>query len=74
MDIPRNRLHGTVCEFDRIRGRGTIEFDNGQRASVRYSAIVGQGLRMLRSGDHVSFDVEQNQRGLNAVRVTVDQG
>lgn len=74
METPCHRLRGTVREFDRIRGRGTIETENGQHAFVRYSAIIGQGLHVLRSGDRVSFDVEQNQRGLNAVRVMLDQG
>ena len=74
METPCHRLRGTVREFDRTRGRGTIEAENGERAFVRYSAIIGQGLHVLRCGDRVSFDVEQNHRGLNAVRVMLDQG
>jgi CspA family cold shock protein len=69
MDYQPYRLRGTVREFDKTRGCGTIEGENGQQLFVRYSAIVGAGLRFLRSGDRVTFDVEQSRRGLNAVRV-----
>jgi cold shock protein len=63
------RCRGVVREFDRARGCGTIEVEGGERAFVRYSAITGAGLRVLQSGDRVSFDLEQSARGLNAVRV-----
>ncbi len=66
------RYHGVVREFNRTRRCGTIEVETGERVFVRYSAILGAGLRVLRSGDHVSFDLEQSPRGLNAVRVARD--
>jgi CspA family cold shock protein len=71
MDALSRRYRGIVREFDKSRGCGTIDVETGECVFVRYSAIVGQGLRMLRSGDHVSFDVEQSRRGPTAVRVTV---
>jgi CspA family cold shock protein len=72
MDMISRRLQGTVREFDKCRGNGTIQIENGECVSVRYSAITGAGLRTLRAGDHVSFNVEQSQRGLYAVRVVRD--
>jgi CspA family cold shock protein len=60
---------GVVREFDKTRGCGTIEVETGEQVFVRYSAIVGQGIRTLQRGDHVAFDVEQSSRGPNAVRV-----
>ncbi len=72
MDLLVRHCRGVVREFDRARGCGTIEVETGERASVRYSAILGAGLRHLRSGDSVSFDLEQSPRGLIAVRVTRD--
>ncbi len=72
MDMISPRYRGVVCEFDRVRGCGTIEIETGERVFVRYSAIVGQGLRTLRRGDQVSCNVEQGHRGLTAVRVVRD--
>ncbi len=72
MDMLSPRYRGVVREFNRVRGCGTIEIETGEQVFVRYSAIVGQGLRTLRSGDQVSCNVELAQRGLIAVRVTRD--
>ena len=72
MDMISRRLRGVVREFDKSRGYGTIEGENGESVFVRYSAIAGAGLRTLNTGDHVSFDIEQSHRGLSAVRVTRD--
>ncbi|HLY26714.1 MAG TPA: cold shock domain-containing protein [Aggregatilineales bacterium] len=69
MDIIASRFHGIVREFDRNRGLGTIELDNGENVSVRYSAIIGEGVRILRSGDRVACDVEVTHKGSCAVRV-----
>ncbi len=69
VDIVAPRFHGTVREFDRNRGLGMIELDTGENVSVRYSAIEGQGVRVLRIGDRVACDVEVNTKGPCAVRV-----
>src|SRR4051794_37639175 len=54
------RCHGVVREFDKTRGCGTIEDETGEQVFVRYSAIVGQGVRTLQSGDRVAFEIEQS--------------
>jgi cold shock protein len=72
MELLMRRCRGVVREFNRVRRCGTIEMESGERAFVRYSAITGAGLRVLQSGDQVSFDLEQGVRGLNAVRVVRD--
>jgi cold shock protein len=69
MDSSSRRTTGVVRQFDRTRGLGTIEEESGTEVLVRYSAILGQGVRTLKSGDRVAFEVEENQRGRNAVRV-----
>jgi CspA family cold shock protein len=66
------RFHGVVREFDKSRGLGTIVDESGKSFFVRYSAIIGQGVRALKSGDRVSFDIEHTQRGPNAVHVMLD--
>lgn len=68
--LASQRSQGIVREFDRTRGSGIIELETGEQVFVRYSAIVGEGLRNLQCGDQVRFDIEQSRRGLNAVRVT----
>ncbi len=60
---------GVVREFDNIRGRGIIQIESGECFPVRYSAIVGTGLRKLQSGDRVVFDLEQTANGVSAIRV-----
>ena len=72
MDSVIQRYRGTVREFDKTRGHGTLEDETGKLVFVRYSAIIGQGIRNLKCGDRVSFDVEQTPRGLNAVHVMLD--
>ncbi len=67
-----SNYHGIVREFDTTRGRGIIQTETGDCVPVRYSAIIGQGLRKLQSGDRVSFDLEQTGRGINAIRVMRD--
>jgi len=66
------RSRGIVREFDRTRGYGIIQEESGEQIFVRYSAIAGEGVRTLKSGDRVSFDVAQTSRGLNAVHVVRD--
>ena len=72
METLIRRSYGIVREFDRTRGCGTIEEESGKQIFVRYSAITGAGVRVLKSGDRVSFEIEQTQRGPSAVRVTVE--
>jgi CspA family cold shock protein len=63
------RHMGIVREYDRTRGLGIIEMETGERAFVRYSAILGEGVRVLHSGDRVAFDLEHGPRGPMAVHV-----
>lgn len=64
------RFSGIVREFSVSRGIGTIEMDgSGEPVVVRYSAIRGEGIRTLRAGQRVSFELEHDQRGLSALRV-----
>lgn len=60
---------GIVREFDSTRGRGIIQIETGECFPVRYSAIIGTGLRRLQCGDRVSFDLEHTGNSLRAIRV-----
>lgn len=69
MSSSESRRQGTVHDFDSVNGRGVIITDGGERVSVRYSAIVGQGKRELKPGDRVSLEIEQNGERVSAVQV-----
>lgn len=64
------RFYGVVREFSRSRGSGYIQMEpTGDSVFVRYSAILGEGVRMLKVGQRVSFELEEDKRGLSALRV-----
>ena len=63
---------GKVKWFSGEKGFGFIEQgDGGADVFVHFSAIQGDGYRDLSEGDEVEFKVEQGQKGLQAVDVSV---
>jgi CspA family cold shock protein len=62
---------GTVKWFNDAKGYGFIEVEDGNDVFVHHSAIQGSdgGFRSLTEGQHVSFDVEQGQKGPSAINV-----
>ncbi len=60
---------GTVKWFDDRKGYGFIERENGEDVFVHFSNIEGEGFRSLEQGEKVSFDVQEGERGLQAVNV-----
>ena len=62
---------GTVKWFNSEKGFGFLAPDGGGAdVFVHYSAIQSRGFRTLDEGQRGSFDVEQGQKGLQAVQVT----
>jgi len=60
---------GTVKFFNRSKGFGFITPDDGGRdVFVHKNGLIDQ----IDEGDKVSYDVEEGQKGLNAVNVKVD--
>jgi cold shock protein len=62
---------GTVKWFSNEKGYGFIERGNGEAdVFVHFSAIAGDGYKSLTEGQHVSFEVVQGDKGLQAANVT----
>ncbi|KGO26315.1 cold-shock protein [Oenococcus alcoholitolerans] len=60
---------GTVKWFNADKGYGFITRDNGGDVFVHFSAIQTDGFKSLDEGQKVTFDVEEGQRGPQAVNV-----
>ncbi len=62
--------NGTVKWFDGKKGYGFIENDDGGDIFVHHKGIQGSGFKSLSEGERVTFEVEQSDKGPNAVNVT----
>jgi len=63
----QTRLTGTVKFFDRLKGWGFIEPDNGSdEVFVHYTGIDGDGYRNIYDGDLVSYILVDRGRGPQA--------
>ena len=63
---------GTVKWFNDDKGYGFITRESGDDVFVHFSAIQGHGFKSLSEGQHVTFDVEEGERGLQAANVVKD--
>ena len=64
--------NGTVKWFNAEKGFGFITRENGDDVFVHFTAIQGEGYKTLEEGQHVTFDVESSDRGLQAANVVKD--
>lgn len=65
-------MTGTVKWFDKKKGFGFIQRDDGQEDMfVHHSGIDGKGFRMLEQGDRVEFKEAVGRKGPKAVNVQV---
>ena len=62
---------GRVKWFDEKKGFGFIERENGNDVFVHSRAITGDGFKTLTDGQVVQFDVEDGQKGPQALNVSV---
>lgn len=68
----KTRMEGTVKWFDVRRGYGFISDEDGVDCYVHFSNINMEGFKKLRSGQKVSFEVEEDDSGRSTAKeVTV---
>ena len=60
---------GTVKWFNDSKGYGFISRADGDDVFVHFSSIAGDGFKSLQEGDAVTFEVEDLERGPQAVNV-----
>ncbi|MBQ3535772.1 MAG: cold-shock protein [Alistipes sp.] len=62
---------GKVKWFDSKKGYGFILTDEGREVFVHYTGIVAEGFKALTEGQNVEFEIGSNDKGVQAVNVTV---
>lgn len=62
---------GKVKWFDSKKGYGFILTDEGREIFVHYTGIVAEGFKALTEGQSVEFEIGSNEKGEQAVNVTV---
>ncbi|OGG95058.1 MAG: cold-shock protein [Candidatus Lambdaproteobacteria bacterium RIFOXYD12_FULL_49_8] len=62
---------GKVKWFSEEKGYGFIERPEGKDVFVHHKAINGDGFKTLKEGDHVTFEIEEGQKGPAAANVSV---
>jgi len=61
---------GTVKWFNANKGYGFISQENGgEDIFVHFQEIISDGFKSLDEGQRVTFEIEQGQKGLHAVKV-----
>lgn len=62
---------GKVKWFDSKKGYGFILMEDGGEIFVHYTGIIAEGFRALTEGQNVEFEIGDNEKGRQAVNVTV---
>ncbi|WP_094700805.1 cold-shock protein [Brevibacillus laterosporus] len=62
-------MQGKVKWFNKEKGYGFIEREDGTDIFVHYTGINGSGFRNLEQGEQVVFDIVEGQRGPQATNV-----
>ena len=64
-------MTGKVKWFDSKKGYGFILSDEGKEIFVHYTGIISEGFKALTEGQNVEFEIGNNDKGVQAVNVTV---
>lgn len=60
---------GVVKWFNSSKGFGFITKESGDDIFVHFSAIEGDGFKTLKDGQKVNFEIEDTDKGPQAVKV-----
>jgi CspA family cold shock protein len=63
------RTNGTVKWFSQEKGYGFLQREGGPDVFVHYSAISGNGFKILYEGEEVEFDIVEEAKGPKAANV-----
>ena len=63
-------MTGKVKWFNPAKGYGFITGDDGNEVFVHFSAINAEGYKTLENGQAVTYDVNEGDKGPQAVNVT----
>ena len=61
--------NGTVKWFNSDKGFGFITGEDGNDVFAHFSAIQGEDFKSLDEGQAVTYDIEEGQRGPQAVNI-----
>ena len=61
--------NGTVKWFNSDKGFGFITGEDGNDVFAHFSAIQADGFKSLEEGQAGTFDIEEGQRGMQAVNI-----
>lgn len=64
--IVSDKVNGTVKWFNKQKGYGFVEQDEGGDVFVHFSAILGEGFKNLEEGERVEFEVVEGDKGPQA--------
>lgn len=62
-------MQGKVKWFNKEKGYGFIEREDGSDVFVHFSAINQEGFKTLQEGETVEFDIVEGPKGLQAANV-----
>ena len=66
----KKRLNGTVKWFNDAKGYGFIEReDKGKDVFIHFSAVHNSGLKYLKKGEQLTFEVEHSDKGPSAINL-----
>ncbi|HHX96755.1 MAG TPA: cold shock domain-containing protein [Clostridia bacterium] len=63
-------MQGKVKWFNKEKGYGFIERDEGSDVFVHFTAIQEEGFKTLYEGDVVEFEIVEGPKGLQAANVS----
>ena len=69
-EINKTRLKGKVKWFSEAKGYGFIERDDKEKdIFVHFSAVKDAGLKSLKEGEQLTFEVTNTDKGYSAINL-----